>query len=161
MTSEEFNKHTYDYDRADVIPNELVVDKEWTKCYCSTMPRAVVTAKTIYHGEMIFSEKLIEIPTAATMNLKFRIPYRLWTILARFAWIRHHMSQPEARGNTIKRLEEIVNTIIKENDENSNILIVSHAGSLYEIRKMLLRRGFRGDRFITANNGKLYVYEKR
>jgi broad specificity phosphatase PhoE len=159
MTAEEFNVHTYNYDRADVIPNELVIDKDWDKCYCSTLPRAITTAKTIYHGEIVLSEKLIEIPVGAPFKISYRIPYRLWTILARFAWIRHHISQPEKRRDTLKRLEEILDTIISENPNDSNILIVSHAGALYEIRKMLFRRGFSGDRFITANNGKLYTYK--
>lgn len=161
MTSKEFNEHTYNYDKADVIPNELVIDKDWDKCYCSTLPRAVTTAQTIYHGEIIQSDKLIEVPVGAPWKVNFKIPYKLWAVLARIAWIRHHVSQPENRNNTLKRLNEILNTIINENDDNSNILIVSHAGALYEIRKMLLQKGFRGDRFITASNGKLYVYKKR
>jgi broad specificity phosphatase PhoE len=161
MTSDEFNEYTLNYDKADVIPNELVIDKEWVKCYCSTLPRAMTTAKTIYHGEIILSDKLIEIPTGAPWKFNFKIPYRLWTVLARFAWIRQYSSQPEGRKATLKRLNEILNTIITENNVDSNILIVSHAGALYEIRKMLLRRGFRGDSFIQANNGKLYVYNNK
>lgn len=159
MTYEEFNEHTYNYDRADVIPNELVIDKEWSKCYCSTLPRAITTAKTIYHGEIILSDKLVEIPVGAPLKLKFRIPYIFWTILARFAWIRHYTSQPEGRQATLKRLEQFLEEIINEENKNSNILIVSHAGALYELRKMLLKRGFRGDKFLTANNGRLYVYK--
>jgi broad specificity phosphatase PhoE len=161
MTSKEYNEHVYNYDRAGVLPNELVVDSYWEKCYCSSLPRAITTAKTIYHGEIIISDKLIEVPTAAWVNLRFKMPYHFWAIFARFAWIRHHVSQPEKRANTIKRLSEILEQIISENGAESNILIVSHAGALYEIKKMLRKKGFKGQGFITASNGKLYVFDSK
>lgn len=160
MTAEEFNKHVYDYDKAAVIANELVVDEYWEKCYCSSLPRAITTAKTIYHGEIITSDKLVEIPTAAWANFKFKIPYQVWAIVGRFAWIRNHVSQPEKRIKTLERIDSILKTVIEENDPKSNILIVSHAGTLYEIQKMLRRKGFRGRGFIKASNGKLYIYDK-
>lgn len=160
MTSEEYNEHVFNYDRAGVIPNELVIDSKWNKCYCSNLQRAITTAKTIYHGEIIITDKLIEVPTAAWANFKFRIPYQMWALIARFAWIRNHVSQPEARSKTLQRLNEILNTIIEENKKDSNILIVSHAGALYEIKKMLLNRGFKGRGFLRAKNGKLYVFDK-
>lgn len=161
MTAKEYNEHVYNYDRAGVIPNELVVDSYWEKCYCSSLQRAITTAKTIYHGEIIISNKLIEVPTASWINLNFRMPYYFWSIFARFAWIRHHVSQPEQRAATLKRLTEILDYIISENAPDSNILIVSHAGALYEIKKMLRRRGFNGKGFITASNGKLYIFDSQ
>lgn len=161
MTAKEYNEHVYNYDRAGVIPNELVVDSYWEKCYCSSMTRAIITAKTIYHGEIIVSDKLVEVPTASWINLKFRMPYHFWAIFARFAWIRHYASQPEARAITIKRLTEILDQIFSENAADSNILIVSHAGALYEIKKMLRKKGFKGKGFITANNGQLYIFDSQ
>lgn len=159
MSAEEFDKYTAEYDVAGVIKNELVVDKEWDKCYCSSLSRAITTAKTIYHGEIILTDKLVEIPTAAWVKLKFHIPYHLWAIINRIAWIRNNTSQPESRKLTLKRINEILDVILEEKDKN--ILIVSHAGILYEVRKILLARGFHGDRFLKASNGKLYVYENK
>jgi broad specificity phosphatase PhoE len=158
MTSVEYNEHVYNYDFADVIPNEIVIDEEWDKCYCSTLPRAVATAKTVYHGKIIFTDKLIEIPSAARFNFSLRLPYNLWAIIGRFAWIRNHISQPEGRKKTIERITDILDTILEEKDQN--ILIVSHAGTLYEIQKLLKRKGFTGDKFFKARNGKLYIYRK-
>jgi broad specificity phosphatase PhoE len=160
MTSKEYDEHVYNYDRAGIIPNELVIDSKWNKCYCSSMQRTITTAKTIYHGEIVITDKLVEVPTAAWANIKFRIPYQMWALIARFAWIRNHVSQPEVRAKTLERLNEILNTIIEENKKDSNILIVSHAGALYEIKKMLLNRGFKGRGFLRAKNGKLYVFDK-
>lgn len=161
MTAEEFDKYTAEYDKAGVIKNELVVDEEWDKCYCSSLSRAITTAKTIYDGEIIVTDKLVEIPTAAWVKLKFHIPYHIWAILNRIAWIRNHTSQPESRKLTLKRVSEVLDTILSENEEDKNILIVSHAGTLYEIRKMLFAKGFHGDKFLKASNGRLYVYENK
>lgn len=159
MTSEEYNQYMYKYDRSEVIPNEIVIDKEWDKCYCSSLSRAVTTAQTVYDGEIIMTDKLIEIPSAAWRNTNIRIPYIIWTLLNRFAWIRNHTSQPEGRRKTIKRISEIIDIILNEKDKN--ILIVSHAGTLYEVQKILIRKGFKGDYFIKPRNGKLYTFQNK
>jgi broad specificity phosphatase PhoE len=160
MTAKEYNEHVFNYDKAGVIANELVVDEYWDKCYCSTLPRAMTTAKTIYHGEIILTDKLVEIPVAAMFNANFKLPYHVWAILGRIAWIRNHLSQPESRNITLKRVNEIIESILKENDPKSNVLIVSHAGTLYEVQKILRNKGFKGKGFIKASNGKLYIYDK-
>jgi hypothetical protein len=40
-------------------------------------------------------------------------------------------------------------------------LIVSHAGMMFYLRKELLRRGFYGPKFGIADNGRLYVFERK
>lgn len=159
MTAAEYDKYSSDYDVADVIPNEIVIDKEWDKCYCSSLPRALKTARTIYHGDITPTDNLREIPASAIFKLKFHLPYSLWAILNRIAWVRNHSSHPEGRTKTLKRINEIIETIFLQDEEN--ILIVSHAGTMYEIQKILRGRGFRGKGFITAKNGTLYVFEKK
>ena len=159
MTSKEYDRYIYQYDRSNVIPNEVVIDKEWDKCYCSSLSRAITTAKTVYDGEIIITDKLIEVPSAAWRNTNIRVPYGIWALLNRIAWIRNHMSQPEGRRVTIKRINEIIDIILSE--KNKNILIVSHAGTLYEIQKILIRKGFRGGYFIKPRNGKLYAFENK
>lgn len=161
MTGKEYDEHMYNYDLAPVLPNELVVDKYWNKCYCSSMPRALTTAKTIYHGEIIVTDKLVEIPAFAFAKLNIKLPYYFWAVTARIAWIRNHISQPEGRRKTVTRANEIINTILKENKPDSNVLIVSHAGTLYEVKKLLRAKGFKGKGFLKASNGKLYVFDKK
>lgn len=158
MTAKEYNRYMFDYDMSGILENEIVIDKEWDKCYCSSLSRAIITAKTIYHGEIIITDKLVEIPTAAWISLSIPMPYHFWAVLGRLAWIRNHISQPERRTLTLKRINEIIDIILEE--KNKNILIVSHAGTLYEIQKILRKRGFRGERFFKAKNGRLYTMEK-
>lgn len=159
MTAKEYNKYTADYDKAGVIPNEIVVDELWDKCYCSSLPRAVTTAKTIYHGEIIPTDNLKEVPTAAIFNFKFYLPYNFWAVLGRFAWIRSFSSNPEGHAKTLKRINEEMKIIME--DKAENILIVSHAGTMYEIQKILRKKGFKGKRFFKSRNGKLYVFTKK
>jgi broad specificity phosphatase PhoE len=159
MTAKQYNEYMAKYDVSAVIPNELVVDKYWDKCYCSSMARAITTAKTVYHGEIIITDKLVEIPSAAWANIRFPFPYKLWALLNRFAWFRSKVSQPESRMSTLNRINEILDIILKEKDKN--ILIVSHAGTLYEIKKILKKKGFKGKEFLKARNGKLYIFENK
>jgi broad specificity phosphatase PhoE len=158
MTSKQYNEYIKKYDVSEVIPNELVIDNEWDTCYCSSLSRAITTANTIYHGKIIITDKLVEIPSVALVNMKISIPYLVWGILGRFAWIRNHTSQTEGRMATLKRINEIIDIILKE--KSKNILIVSHAGTLYEIKKILRKREFQGEKFIKARNGKLYIFQK-
>lgn len=158
MTAEQYNKYSEDYDTADVIPNEIVIDALWDKCYCSSLPRAVKTARTIYHGDIVITDKLREIPSVAAFGLSFHLPYSLWAIVNRIAWLRNHKTHPEGRKVTLKRIHEIMETIFLQNEEN--VLIVSHAGTMYEIQKILRKNGFRGKKFLKAQNGKLYIFEK-
>lgn len=76
MTSEEYNKYMAEYDIAGVIKNEVVIDKEWDKCYCSSLNRAIITAKTVYHGEINITDKLVEIPTAALIKMIIPLPLK-------------------------------------------------------------------------------------
>lgn len=159
MTSEEYNQYSTQYDIAGVIENEIVIDKEWDKCYCSSLPRAIHTAKTVYHGPIITTDKLREISAAAWVKTNIPLPYQLWSLLNRVAWIRNSISQPEGRRASLKRINEIIDEILKE--ENKNILIVSHAGTMYEIRKILIKNGFEGEWFLKPKNGKLYILKNK
>lgn len=159
MTAKEYNEYQYNYDRAGVIKNELVVDSEWDKCYCSSMDRAIITAKTIYHGEIILTDKLVEIPSAAHFDLNIKLPYHFWFFLGRLAWAFNSVTQPESSKLTKKRIREALDMALENGGRN--VLIVSHAGVMYELRKILLSKGFKGKSFLRANNGSLYVYEKK
>lgn len=159
MTSEGYNKYSRDYDFADVIPNEIVIDKEWDKCYCSILPRAMKTARTIYHGDIIPTDKLREIPSSAAFKFKFFLPYDLWAILSRAAWSINHSVNPEGKLRTRQRIKEIMDTILM--DDAENILVVSHAGTMFEIQRVLRSRGFKGPFFLKPKNGKLYIFEKK
>jgi broad specificity phosphatase PhoE len=70
----------------------------------------------------------------------------------------NHKSQPVSKLEIKKQLSETLDNILAGNEDT---LIVSHGGVMMFLRKELMRRGFRGPEFKIANNGQLYVFEKR
>jgi broad specificity phosphatase PhoE len=92
-------------------------------------------------------------------NLGIKIPYHIWAWLNHIAWFRNHISHPEGREITVRRLNEIMSVIMKQ--KNKNILVVSHAGTMFELQNILKKAGFVGKTFIKAKNGRLYIFEKK
>jgi broad specificity phosphatase PhoE len=158
MSAEEYDKYSLNYDKAGVIENEIVIDELWDKCYCSSLPRAVYTAKTAYHGEIIITDKLVEIPSKALIKITAKLPYNLWAFINRIGWARNHSLHPEGKTATLKRINEALDIVLSQPEKN--ILIVSHAGTMFEIQKILRQKGFKGKWFLKARNGKLYEFIK-
>ncbi|MBU3206618.1 histidine phosphatase family protein [Clostridium algidicarnis] len=161
MNSTEYNEYANRYNISEVFEKKVDLGNvTWNKCYCSNLSRAIFTAKSIYKGDIIVTESLREIQTLSRFNTRLPLHYYLWDVIGRVSWIRNHPSQPEIRSLTKVRVKNILDEIIANATEEDNILIVSHAGIMYSIRKELERRGFKGDKFLKAENGKLYLYEK-
>lgn len=159
MTSAEFKAWQDGYDTADVkIKPANIKSEDWQICYCSTLPRAFKTAKTIYTGEIIQTNLLREIEIAPAFNTKFKLPFMFWTVVGRCAWYFSHKSQSEKYMETKKRAHEIVSDIL--NKHKDNVLLVSHGAIMYYIRKELLINGFTGPSFTKAKNGFLYTFQK-
>ena len=76
----------------------------------------------------------------------------------RIAWLISHKSQLESISDLKKRINAVLDEILSGGDAN-NVLIVSHGALLIYMRKELLNRGFKGPKYKTPANGKLYVYE--
>jgi len=74
------------------------------------------------------------------------------------AWLFNHKSQPVSKRELQTRISDTLDKILSSKE---NTLIVSHGGVMMLLRKELLRRGFRGPEFKIANNGELYLFEKR
>lgn len=160
MNSEEYNEYAKLYNLSPVIPNEFFAGNHSFKvCYCSDLSRAITTANTIYKGKIIVTEKLREIPVAARFKVKKKFRLRWWDITSRIAWSFNHPSQPEGKKDTIKRINEFLDEIEKLHEDN--VLIVCHAALMYSMRKELIKRGYKGDKFLRAKNGTLYVFDKK
>jgi len=160
MTSAEFKAWQDGYDTADVkIKPTNTKGEDWQICYCSTLPRAFKTAKTIYAGEIIQTDLLREIEIAPAFNTKFKFSFMFWTIIGRCAWFLSHKSQSEKHIETKERAHEVVAKILNKHQQE-NVLIVSHGAIMYYIRKELLLNGFTGPSFGKAKNGLLYTFQK-
>lgn len=159
VTPDEVTAWFDQYDLAGV--DEVEVDLggvAWKRCYASDLPRAVKTAQRIYPGEVIIREELREIPVFPLIKRQVKLPFLAWAVLVRLAWLVRHKSQQENMAAVKERINAVLDEILSRSDED--VLIVSHAALMIFLRKELLRRGFTGPSFRTAENGKLYLFER-
>lgn len=154
----EFGQVMKEYDFCPIIENDLIIDSNyWDVCYCSSLPRAITTAKTIYDGEIIKSDLLVEVPILPFTKIKIKLPSFVWHIGARIAWYMSHNSQPEDVHATRERVHKFYNLIL--NSEKNRILIVAHGYFLRMLYEEMKKKNFRGHIDLNIANGKLYVFE--
>jgi broad specificity phosphatase PhoE len=159
VTAEELLKWVEEYDESEVEENDLDLKNiDWKRCYASDLPRAVKTAEKAFKGDITFLKELREITVAPIFPPNRRLPLKLHLLSIRMAWLFNHKSQPVSKRELQKRISDTLDKILSSKE---NTLIVSHGGVMMLLRKELLRRGFRGPEFKIANNGELYLFEKR
>ncbi|UOE59021.1 histidine phosphatase family protein [Priestia filamentosa] len=147
------------YDEADIEKKDIdLLGIEWTCCFVSDLPRALTTAKSIYNGELFVRPELREIPMSPFLKTGIKLSVKIHAIIMRLAWLCNHSSQTEKKAEMKKRVTTVVNEILAEKREN--ILVVSHGALMVYLRKELLKRGFKGEKFTRAHNARVYLYEK-
>jgi broad specificity phosphatase PhoE len=159
LSSYEFAEAMKKYDLAPVLKNGLKINSsDWDICYCSTLPRAVTTAESVYNGEIIKSDLLVEVPISPFTKRYIKLPSFVWHIASRIAWYKSHKSQSESIHDTKKRIHKFYE--ILKNSGFKRILIVSHGYFLRMFYEEMKKRGFKGDIEMNIQNGKLYTIEK-
>jgi broad specificity phosphatase PhoE len=147
------------YEETDILPGNLrLAETEWDRCFSSDLLRARKTAALIFPGRVELSPLLREIPVQPPYKPSFRMPFLVWEITSRLAWYFSRTSGTETRRQTQARAKAFVDSVLSIPERN--ILAVSHAGMMRLLRQELLRRGFMGELFSTAKNGRLYVFER-
>lgn len=159
MTSEEFEEWTSIYDTAPVRQDYLDENQiKWEKCFSSDLPRALSTTKCIYKGEIIKTKELREVPISPILKTNIKLPFTLWCILGRMAWLYSHKSQDETKAETEKRVRNFISHVISL--QENNILLATHGFLMKYIQEYLLKQGFKGEKYVKAKNGKIYIFEK-
>lgn len=130
---------------------------DWQRCYASDLPRAVTTAKGIYPGAVRTTAALREIPAYLYEGKRWRLPFLLWAVVVRLGWKLDTKVQPEPKAVAQRRVAQILDEILQS---DSDVLIVSHAAIMEFLQAELRRRGFRGEGFRLARNGRLYTFAK-
>ncbi|PLS15971.1 phosphoglycerate mutase [Bacillus sp. M6-12] len=157
VTSAELMQWIKEYDASDVEENEIdLCDIKWNICYASDLSRAEITARKAFEGEIIFLEELREIPLSPFFRKNIRLPLPVHLLFIRIAWLFNHKSQPLSKKDVSRRINMILDKVLEQDD---NVLIVSHGGVMMFMRKELMKRGFTGPKFRTADNGKLYIFK--
>jgi broad specificity phosphatase PhoE len=147
------------YDVALVKPNGLKINSDdWEICYCSTLPRAITTAESIYKGKIIKTDLIIEVPISPFTKRNIKLPSFIWHIGARIAWYKSFKSQIEDIDKTRERINKFYNLIVESDFDN--ILIVSHGYFLRMFYEEMKKKEFSGDIDVNIQNGKLYKIAK-
>ncbi len=149
-----------EYDESDVEYKEVDLGGViWKRCYSSDIPRAVKTAEKICgSGQIVVTKDLREIHHPKFEKIStMRMPFLVWVLLVRLTWYMNHSAYVEKRHDAQKRINSFLNRMELHGED---VLLVCHAGLMMEMRKELTSRGYRGPRFTTPENGKLYLFER-
>jgi len=159
ITQSELIDWLEEYDRAEIEKARTSLqDIDWQRCYSSDLPRAITTAREIYKGEIVATEVLRELQLNPIFKKDVKLPYLLWPVIIRVAWLVNHKSQIKYKLESLKRIKDFIDELLSLHLEN--ILIVSHGAIMIYLRKELKKRGFKGPKFSLPVNGELYVFEK-
>jgi len=163
MTSKEFKEWEENYNKSDVIRNNVELRGiKWDKCYSSTLIRAIVTAQHVYKGNIVKNDLIRETIIDPIFKSNFKLPYWFWAVSGRLAWYFNHKSQEENKILTKDKARKFVETLLDEAkiEGTENILIVTHGFFMYSLQKELKKRGFIGKLITSPKNGALYLYKK-
>ncbi len=158
-SGKEFELLMAEYDISSVIENNVdLYNIKWDVCYCSSLKRAVTTAKAIYSGTILVTELLVEVPLSSFTKFNLKLPLSIWHIGARIAWFFSLKSQKESIGATNKRINKILQIILESGHQK--ILIVSHGFFMKVLERRLRKLKFKGKISSFPLNGKLYLFNK-
>lgn len=144
------------YETAETTPKKVDLRGiDWQHCFSSTASRALKTATQIYPGEITRLDTLRELDVLPLLPGNIRLPFLVWGTLV------YRKSVAVNPVTTIFRqnLTAFLDSLISGNYDN--VLIVSHWYVMRILQKELLLRGFRGERFTSAENGRLYVFTQK
>lgn len=158
VTAADVGQWLTEYDTAEVKVGEVDLGGiDWKRCYASDLPRAVATAKTVFHGQIHLRKELREIPAHVYGQSRLKLPFLLWAILGRAGWFFNTKAHEGANQAVRQRVSAVLDEILQSEED---VLIVSHAALMRNLQLELRRRGFRGPRFGMAKNGRLYLFER-
>jgi broad specificity phosphatase PhoE len=159
--SEEYDKSCLDYEHGKIIiPGRIHrLSGEYGVCYVSSKQRAVDTARLVYEGEIIITDKLVEIPLRAIYNTKLKLPFKLWNIINRTGWLFNSKRVPETKSQSLERVDRFLADLMTGKNNSASVLIVSHGLFLATLQIQLSKMGFKGEPFFRADHGVLYEFE--
>lgn len=146
------------YDQAEICAGEFDLGGvAWQACLSSDLPRASITAKTVFRGEVELTPHLREARLASFGTGNLRLPARVWWWLLRLSWLTGHPSQRACRDDFQRRMHTVADRLSAAQQDT---LVVSHAGMMAYLSAELRRRGFSGPRLRIARHATAYLYER-
>lgn len=145
------------YDKAETAVGEFDVGGvPWSACISSDLPRACITAREVFPGDVECTPLLREPQFAQFQTGSLRLPMALWRWVLRLSWMTGHKSQRASRDDFRRRVLAMAERLtVAEQDT----LVVSHAGMMAALSAELRRRGFQGPKLRIAKHATVYIYE--
>ena len=157
-TSEELLTWRKSYDMAETSVGKFDLGGvDWEKCFSSDLPRATITAKAVFGGEVEQTAMLREAEFAQFQTGRLRLPIWAWRWVLRFTWMSGHKSQRACRDDFRRRVLAMADRL---SGMNGDTLVVSHAGLMMYLSAELRRRGFSGPKLRLPRHAIVYVYEQ-
>src|SRR5262245_24033709 len=146
------------YDQAETTVSEFDLGGiAWQACFSSDLPRACITAKAVFHGEVTQTPVLREAQFAQFQTGNLRLPLWAWQWVLRYTWLTGHRSQRDCRDDFQQRVRAAADQLSALKQDT---LVVSHAGMMAYLSAELRRRGFVGPKLRIAKHARAYIYEK-
>lgn len=159
LTNAELHHWRTHYEQADIISKPVDLGGiQWSQCISSTSKRAVLTARHIYPGQLTHLDELREPDINPFTTGRIKLPFPGWQWVTIMAWITSHSSQSAVKRKFLNNIDCVIRAYVA--NRSDDLLIVSHAGVMMFLRKELLRLGYNGPKFRTADHGRLYIFEK-
>ncbi len=161
----DFSQWMRNYDILDVTPTEVDLrGVDWNKCYSSDLPRAVITAEAIYPGDIIKTPLIREISMKFTKEMEEKMDRKVslyeWSVYSMINWAKKTEMVEEHLGHCEDRVNKFLDIMLKESDEDDNILVVCHGMIMTVLESELKKRGFKGETVVAADNGELFLLER-
>jgi broad specificity phosphatase PhoE len=158
LTSDEFDEWIEHYNRAGIVSEAAPLNSgiQWDACLSSDLPRAVLTSRLVYEGQVEWNSQLREVEMSPVFRTQARLHIGIWLALGRIAWWFSHRSQPENRSSTNRRASRVLDDI--ESRPGDHTLVIGHGMFMKAMQQQLRRRGYVGPSFGKPRNGYIYRY---
>lgn len=138
--SEQFDKACEQYDGSDIVTDDIVgVDTECEIIYVSSLLRSKETAKRMFPGNEYRMLDVAEVPLKSFTDTAKQMPLWIWNIMGRLQWYFNNGRQDEAKIETIKRCERVIEEI---ENRKSDCVVVTHGFFMKTFINRLKKHGY-------------------
>jgi broad specificity phosphatase PhoE len=146
------------YDKAETSAGEFDLGGvAWRACLSSDLPRARLTARAVFRGEVEHTALLREAQFARFKSGSLRLPLRVWQGLFWLSWLTGLGAQRACRQEFRGRVLAVADRLSALDQDT---LVVSHGGMMVYLSAELRRRGFVGPRLGRVKHATAYIYER-
>ncbi len=127
------------------------------RLYSSCMRRAKETARYATGREPEVLKGVYELTFNSHKDDKKKRHFNYWELMSRIQWLTGNRRQNEVKDDTVERLNLAIDTL---EDRDEDAIVVMHAFVMRIMSRLLIKRGYKGEKVYLPKNGQIYIYEK-